>query len=54
MIRLNLYFWKIHLLKWSSANNGKFGMMRDGNDFCISWKSYELYIIPRYSVSFSE
>lgn len=52
MVEINLFFWKIAFAKFPRECKTNFSCYRDGNDIVIHLGRYEIFIIPRKSVSF--
>ncbi len=51
-VELNLYFWKLALIRHEGKFENNFRCYRDEQDTVIELGSLEFYIIPRNSISF--
>ena len=56
IMQLNLYFCKVCLEAWPKEADVKFkfSAMKENSDFVIRFGRRELYVIPRYSKTFTE
>ena len=52
MVEINLFFWKVAIIRYSKEFNNNFSCYRDGRDTVLHLGRFEFYIIPRKSVSF--
>lgn len=52
MQEINLYFWKLAVIRYPEEFKSNFCYYKDGQDTVVHLGRYEFYIIPRTSVSY--